>query len=139
MERRKVHALLRVALLALLALVVAFVFLLAYTFRQWKVMKERQSDIETLTLICMNSTNIASTDDLLKFVERGHIKIYAPLAVDPKKPCFRLVNPHIALTETSVFYPDAILLEETNVRDHGVIWISTMDGSVELEPGKTVE
>lgn len=130
MKNRKIKPLLLAGLSALFTVVVAVAVFMAYGFRQMKIFKERESDIETLTRICITSTNIRDTADLVNTLERDHVKLFAPIPVDPTKPCFRLIYQYEAA------YPSAIMIEETNIRDNAAIYVSKMDGTVDLEPLK---
>ena len=97
------------------------------------VTAERRQDVETLTRICLRSTNdIHTTQELFELVERQHIKLHAPIPKVTSQPCYRLVEPYFAHTSgrDNVVFPNRLLIEETNVTDQVRRYMSTYDGSV---------
>ena len=99
------------------------------------VYNARVRDLQALTGVCFASTNIHSTADLLARARQLKVALASPIAADPSKPCYVLVNAvDFSSTSAIPLIPGMILIAETNTTDTNTILVSTMDRSVQALP-----
>lgn len=92
----------------------------------------RVKDLQALRSVCNTVSNIDSTEALLTKARQWGVVLQSPIAKDPSKPCYVLVNP--MPSSTNAIEPAMILISETNTTDSNTTLVLTMDGTVQALP-----
>lgn len=114
----------------LLAILVGLGFVLGSCQSQRGVMLKRRHDVEALTALCLQHTNIFTTDEMMHLAQQSKVRLFSPIPIDPAKPCYQLVTP--PGSQGNVLRPETILVEEVNVTDAMQAFVSFADGSTQL-------
>lgn len=120
--------------LIILLVLAAGGFLVLHAVRKRTTLDARRNDVAALTCLCLASTNIHNTAELIAEAKRQKIHLNSPIPRDPSQPCYRLANAYDPNADNMTV--NEILIEETNVTDEHRIYVSYMDGSILARPAK---
>ena len=123
-------------LLISFAIVVAFILRGVTVAQSRIVMKKRVADVATLTALYtemkLRGVEITGISDLIEELDRRHVALQNPLAVELGKPCYDIGAG--ADRATTVHDASVVIIQENdNVRDNRYIVRSYVDGSVAVQ------
>ena len=127
----KTEIIIRVYILGVCVLLIAFAWLLYAQFGI-STYEKRKRDMNNISKIFNDNTNILSNNDLMNAVERLKIKLYSPIPQDRTKVCYQLVNPWIS--RERVIDSSTILVREINTTDTNSAFAVLMECSVQIFP-----
>lgn len=99
-----------------------------YSIHRGAVLKQRMSDVESLTAAYFeNRSRITNISDLLLYLKERGVRLHNPIARDPQAPCYRLGG------YSAAGQPNVVVEENENVADPRLVVRSYADGSVRAE------
>jgi hypothetical protein len=107
--------------------------LLLRRYEDARTLRLRIGDVRMLTATFLETQSISNMQELIAAAGVKGRVLQNPIPADSSRPCYRFAM-DVAITATNlVIFPQAPLIEETNVRDVSRRVKSLCDGSVVIE------